>query len=445
MNRTLIVLLLLVGALGGYLAYDLNAEKQEKSRLEQETTLFPFPPEHVTEVLIEKNAQPVKLVRGVDGWKVEAPLRDWADNGFTDDFVERNIKEKAASIVKEGENIDWKIYGLDQPLGMITFKTQSGESRRLEVSGKTDIDKNPFARFTGENRVYTVGTAWPVNIDRGALDFRDKRLFRGKVGGIDKLTVRNSWGTFDLGNKDGQWMSPGRPAWKLDQNRVREVMSMLMQTQAQSFATEKTPTAAEQKKFGLHRPNATLTAVMPEKKWTATLALGVDGGEYAWPSEPGGVLKMEAGTVRKFVDLKLADLRDKKEAFQFDTTLAKKIEVQTPIKKVSIESADQVRQLLDRLKASTAVGYAEGPQAANFRPTSRLKVLDAQGRPVFEVAWTELVQKGTAEAPVSRRLAKTSQLDDVILLDEVTLQSWPLGEAAPPRPEEQQPQPEAAP
>lgn len=131
-NRGVLILVAVLAAAGGFLAWDLWSEKTKETRKLSETRLFPFEADQVNEFTIEKGTSKVRIVRTVDGWKLEEPVQDWADNAFTGDFVERLVKERYLEVAAEGESVDWKIYGLEAPAGKITVKRQTGESRTMK-------------------------------------------------------------------------------------------------------------------------------------------------------------------------------------------------------------------------------------------------------------------------------------------------------------------------
>lgn len=447
-NKGVVVMAAAVAVLGGYLAYDMKAEKAADAKKAEESRLFVFKPDQVNEFAIEGSKGRTVLKRSVDGWTIEEPLKDGADDGFTDDFVERSMGDKFLEIAKEGADIDWKVYGLDAPVAKITFKSQAGAASTLEISAKQNFEQNAIARISGENRVLIVPAAWSVNAGRGPNDFRDKRLLRFKIGSVDRLEFKNALGSFVIESKDGKWSAPGRPDAVLEQNRVRELMSMINETRAQDFAD---PAAAGKSPvvYGLAAPAVTMTARLKDKIWSAKLGRGTDPdkSEYALVGEPKLLLKLETGAIDKFGRTTLDGLRDKKIPFAFDRAAAVRLETRSGLKTsayrkdgatwaivdgasgVTADSA-KIDELLERLAKLQALRYADAKEAAKFKPANSLAFAGADGGEVFRLEWGAPYKGKTSGQDLTFVLAKSSASPDVFELEESTLTALPLKELA---------------
>lgn len=460
-NRGVIVVAAIVVASGAYLAWDLRSEKSETESKAQQTLLFPFNPDQVNEFVIENGKGKTRLVRSVDGWKIEEPLSDLADDGFTDDFVDRSLKDHFLEVAKEGEGIDWKVYGLDQPVGKVTFKTQAGVSRTVEISPKQNFEQNSIVRFAGENRVLIVPASWSVNAGRGNLDFRDKRLLRRKIGGVDQLELTNANGSFSLAQKDGKWTVPAQPNWTLDQNRVRELLSMINETKATDFLSAEDATNKKAlEALGLSKPVVTIRLVVKDQPWSASFGRGgaeKEKNDYALLGEAPGLLKLEPASIAKFETVSMDGLRDKKAPFDFAKGIVKKIDVETPLKKASFlkegavwtvkDGADGVEadsgkidELIDRMRNSQAARFADAEAAAKYKPINKVSFSDGE-KEIFSASWSlpfkaklgeasATVEKNNATVVASNNATvvamKTNKSEDVFLVEDATMSLFPL-------------------
>lgn len=424
--------LVLVGVLavtGGFLAWDLMSEKSKETRKLTETRLFPFEPDQVNEFTIETGTGKIRLVRTVDGWKLEEPLQDWADSSFVDDYIERAVKDRYVEVAAEGEGVDWKIYGLDAPVGKLTVRRQTGESRTIEVSAKQNFEQNCMVRIAGENRALIAPSSWLPNVQRTALEFRDKRLFRRKIGGVDRIEIKNAAGSFALERKDGKWSVPAHPAWPLDQNRVREVLSMVNEVRAADFVTVKAPAAL------------TMTLTSGDKKWTAEMGKNKDG-EFASVSDPAFLLKLEPNTIAKFSKLTAEGFRDLRLPFDFDKTRVRRIELATALKKATfVKTGDRwaleektegvepdqekLNRLAEKIAGTKAARYVAGAPAG-YKPIHRLRLADADGKTVFEMGWTAAFKDKIDDQTGDVVWAKTDHSDEMIAVDEPALAQWEL-------------------
>lgn len=451
MSRGFVIMAALVVALGGYLAWDLRSEKTETARKEEQAKLFPFKADQVNELRIERPDLQLKVTRSEDGWKIESPIQDLADNDFTDDTVQRMAEERSLEVAKEGEGLDLKVYGLEKPAGTITLKTQSGESKTYEVGTASNFEQNAFIREAGVPKVLIAAGTWPLAVQRGPLDFRNKRLFRGKIASMDQLEIRNSRGVTRLASKDGKWSVSDQPEWEIDQNRVREVLSMINETRVDDFVIERAPTATEKAKYGLAKPAVTIRARVGEGTWTAEFGLSAEKVPHASVSPPGVVLRMDSGGFQKFDRIEGPDLRDKKLPFDFNKDLARKIDLRTRVKnnvlvkKDGIWSLDpaakdvvadgaRIDGMLTALRELTVARYGER-QPRNAPPlVNSMKLVAEDGSTAFEMSWSDPQVRKIGDRESNVRWAKTNKYRDHFWLEETSLEKLQLNDLAGPPP-----------
>lgn len=439
MKRGIVLLIAGIVLMGGFLVWDMQTEKTETRKKEQSAVLFPFKPDQVNELTVTTpEGKTTRLTKTVDGWMLEEPFKDSADSSFTDDFVDRAAKDKSLDVAKEGPDIDWKTFGFDKPTGKITLKSQTGESRTLEISKQHNFEQNNLARIVGEEKVLVIPAAWETSIAKGPLDFRDKRLFRHTIGSVDRLTAQTPQGAFILEMKDGKWVATGRKDLILDQNRVRELLSQINETRAADFVSETAATPAEKKSYGLDRPFLTLTLGMKEKTWVGEIGVTKEKVPYAQTSDPVFVLKLEAGALNKFEKMDLDGLRDRKLPFDFNKSLVQKIELETPLKKSAFvrkgeswelgqdvpgvsANQEQLKKLIDSLKESSVTRYAEPKRAQSFQPQNRLKFLDAEGKSLIDVSWAAARKEKIGGEDQILHMARTDKYEGAFWWDEASL------------------------
>lgn len=301
-GRSILVFCLLI--FGGYAVYDFFKEKKVQEQQSMEARLMTVEFDQVDFVQIQKESQKIVLKRSVDGWTVEEPLQDAADNTAADDFVKGAFTERIIEVAKEGEEIGWALYGLDKPMGTVTFRTTSGKQNIFEISAVRNFEDNVFARRDGENKVLVVNSIWQTRIAKGVMDFRDRRFLRHKIASVDEVRLKNSKGTMEIRRVDGKWMAPAQKDLVLDQNKVREFLTTIADAKAVEFVSGKMPSL---------KNLFVMDLVMAEKKWKAEVGQAADLGIYAKTSEPAQQMKMEAGALDSFIKATLADLRETPE------------------------------------------------------------------------------------------------------------------------------------
>ncbi|AHZ86273.1 hypothetical protein Bb109J_c0930 [Bdellovibrio bacteriovorus] len=304
-GRTILVICLLV--FGGYAVYDFFHEKKMEEKRSMDARLMTVNFEQVDWVQVEKGDQKITLKRSVDGWNMEEPFKDQADNTAVDDFVKGAFPERIIETAAEGENINWAVYGLDKPAGKVTFKTTAGTQNVFEISEKRNFEDNVFARRDGENKVLVVNSIWQNRVNKGVMDFRERRFLRHKIASVDEVRLKNQMGTFEIRRVEGQWVAPAQKDLKLDQNKVREFLTSIADAKASEIVEAKLP--ALKNLF-------VMDLTMADKKWKAEVGQAQDLGIYAKVSEPAQQLKMEPGALDRFIKATLADLREVSEPKQ---------------------------------------------------------------------------------------------------------------------------------
>ncbi len=302
----LVVCLILFG--GGAL-YDYYSMQKEADKKIQESRVMTLSLEQVHKVEITKAPEPaIVLTRGVDGWKLESPIRDWADAQVADSFLSEIYPERILEVAKEGDSINWTEYGLNPPAATITLTDAAGVQNVFHISSKKNFEENIFARKDSENRVLVLTPAWEHRSNKTVLDFRDRRVLRKNIASVDELAIKNDKGSFILRRVDGKWQTPTATVG-LDQNKVRKFLSELADAKAdQIFENQKIPA-------GL-KPLMRLDLKLAGHKWSAQVSQSqVDRKIYAAITEPSFLLRLEAGALDELVkkELKSLEVENEKE------------------------------------------------------------------------------------------------------------------------------------
>jgi hypothetical protein len=462
--------------------YRVDEEAKQK---DVAAKIVSFLPEQIHEITVENSSGKTLLKRDADGWRLEEPVKDWADNTFTEDFVNGLANEKSLDVASEGDRIQWSAFGLDKSFSKISFVNQQGAAITISVSEKKNFEGNSLLRREQENRVLVASPEWAERAKKQAIDFRDKRLFRGKIGGIDALSIQSQKDKFELSHKKDLWVSESQPTWALDQNKVRELLTALNEISAAEYL-QTVPTTAALK--------TRVTLKIGEKNWTAELRQTPENNNFAVTSDPQFSMKLAPGKVDKFLDLTLDSLRDRKEPFGFKNLAVRRIELQSELKKTilvkekddwkvdlgsgttdaknvakgdlkavekDIQKAaeknavdnEAVKNFIAKLSQSEVSEYVSPAEAKAFQnPGNRIVLKDEKQQVLFDLSWgptvqrkapalTKVDQKGAgkvdqkvagkpdqkaAAAETVLVLAKSNLFKDVFALDHSVIDSWAL-------------------
>lgn len=422
--------ILLVGATYYFEFYQAGREENKKS---EAARIVAFPVEQIHQIEIQNKAGKILLKRDADGWRMEEPVKDWADNQFAEDFVNGLVNEKSIdTIVSEGET-NWSLYGLDKEFSKVIFTNQAGQSVLVDVSNKKNFEGNSFLRRGAEAQVLVATSQWALRVNKAPMEFRDKRFFRGKIGSVEEIKIKSQKDEFTLVNKDTKWINEKNPKLKLDQNKVREILTSLNEVQATDFL-DKAPVAPAQAKIALK---------LKDKTWTGEIKLGLDKVFYGVTTEPTLNMKLQAGQVDKFINMTLMGLRDRKEPFDFQNLSVRRIEINTTLKKMTLikdgeiwklegdakANIDQnaVRAFITRLSDTGVTEYLEAKEQAAFKnPTNKIVLKGEDQKVLFDVSWGPEIQKKALVGERKLILAKTDLFADVIGLDPTVIEAWNL-------------------
>lgn len=406
MTKGTLLVASLIALSGSYLAWDFYSESKEKSDLENEKRIVLFPQEQIQKFVITNQGRNLVLERSEMGWDLQEPLIDQADFEEVESYISAAANDRVIAVVDEGDEVSWQRYGLSQPTLSIEFFNNAGSSRKVWVSELTNFEGHSYARIDEEKRVVTVNSSWFSKSQKTALDFRDKRILKRKLAGIDDLLIKNKNGFFNLQNAEGLWSLQQHPSWMIDQERSREVVKQLADSRALDILFESNETLNQSgkehwKNYGLDRPDAELVATFAGEPWSLRFAQKNKEDFYVWTSEPDRIYRVDLKAFSIFKNLIAADLRDHKLPFKAIEGEIVKINFQTELKQMVFElkegkwhfegKSESVNQevlsaMLQTLKTSQALEYL-GDNKRSPLMTNVIQLFGSGDLLLLEVAW----------------------------------------------------------
>lgn len=425
-----------------YVFWDFRSEKKQTAIKEQESLLLKGNKEMVNQFELQSGDENPKsllrLVRSTEGWKFEIPFSEPADNSIAQDFIDGIAEEKSSQTVAEGDEIDWKIYGLDAPKGRIVLGNNAGEKTLYTIGTKKSFQGDAFLRRDQEKKVYLVAGTWFSKLEKDAFQFRDKRLVLAPMVKVRSMTYKSNTGQFDLGYADAKWTLKGKTGWNLDQNKIREFLAVLSGNIVTEFMKEGESAEKEMKSFGLVSPLTKITLGLDEGA-KLELLVGEDKNKnyFVWHPERKAIVKITAADASKLNQLRADTLRDRKEPFQFEKSKVAGIELKTvngrAVFKKDNEAwiyadADSKDKKLESSQLDGLLVKLETTEAAEFiekkmeLPLERESILlkDVDGKTLFELRFGESQKKKINGLEKTVILAKTSAFGELISLDEAT-------------------------
>lgn len=395
----------------GYAFYDFKSDERTQQQKEEKSYLISLKPEQINGLKIKNNAGEVEIIRNKDGWQMTAPLKELADQSAVDGYLSAVVDEKSTDVAMEKADIDWAQYGLDKPQGVLTLKDNAGKETVIAIGSRKNFQGDAFIRRNNENRVLVGANTWFTRINQNLTDFRDKRIFRGSLMGINAMALNG----YHLIRKDEKWISTEHPDYHLDQNKVRELLSMLNQTSGIEVIAEGKLKPKEMIEWGFNKPKFSISLQTEDhKNWHAEIAQAKDITRIR-TSDPEITLKIAPSDLGKFLAADLDSLRDKAEPFQFDRSAIAEMEINLENKKQTLKLSDHQGPLWDllvKVHAELAIEFVR----EKLDPTNSVIFRGKDGKEIFSLQWGNLQKRKYDGIENSVYLAKTSLYPEVFTI-----------------------------
>lgn len=452
----------LVAAVVAYAAYDyLNSKKVEESK-NRAALMVTLNKDQISKITLKKPNETVLLEKTVDGWSLVEPLRDRANSSLVEEFVDGIVTEKSVKEIATDSSLDFKNYGLDQPRGEITVADNAGQSETFTVGSIKNFQGESFVYLPQHKKLVVAANTWFAKANKTGNEFRDRRWMRSSNADSSYIRIERlrdqKLEIIEFEKKDfekeglAEWIIPRKmdhgKAWKIDQNKVRELLNKLNVTDAIEFIGEGQPTIAEMKKWRMDHPQLKIQVMDSSKKvkWEGQFATGEDKISRAKILDPSFILKVNASDLAPFMDFTEDSMRDRREAFNFDRLAVKKIRIlyQGTAKEFDA-SSERGRYLLKQLAEFQVSRFDESSALKKMNLDEKdlihsLELQDGSGKNLFQIQFSKnysLEEKNGAET--GRRslyFIKTTLTDQIVSLLESDINTLKLEEDFPPTSQE---------
>lgn len=415
-NKNVLILAGFVLVLGLY-AYFGEYKREIREMTEKETAakIITLNRDQVNKLVVDKLTSKIVLEKSTDGWNVVEPIRDQADNEVIEAFLDQAFGEKSVDLIGGDSSIKWEEYALVNPMGHLIFETNLGQQQRITVSTRKNFEGLVYLRRDQENRILTSSAAWQNYLSNDVNYFRNLKVFRFQVSKVDGVIYQNPKTRFEIKHKEGEWIAPVHPDWKLDQNAIREILTQTSVTKGLGL-NDKKPKGS---------PLMSLEFLMEKERWQ-----GQFYKESAVINPPSLNLRMAPEALSKLRDLKLVELRDKTVPFKFQRDLISKIHVKNPLKSFQLVKVNDQWQLekpdlsltvdslmaqnfIERIHRLEVYQYADNAPFASTPMNSEIQLLDEKNKIIFQLNWSEF-KKNAA-------YARTNLLSEIFKIDDAQM------------------------
>lgn len=324
--RSTIALLVVLIGLGAYI-YFVTWKQPQDAGSKQEKVFASVQSDQIEELKVKAESGDVTTLNKTSGaWTVVAPMATPASETEASSLASALSALEIERVVDENP-ADVKDYGLEMPRLEIDFKANGGKaSGRLLVGAKTPTGASMYARRNDEKRVFLVAEYQNSSLNKSTFDLRDKsviKIDREKVDGVE-VAVGAARQPLQFAKAGGEWKLVKPLEARADSGLVEALVGSVQTAQMKSVAADNA-TPADLKKYGLERPEVTVTAHLGSAR--AALAFGGKAGPdtvYARDTSKPVVVTVDstlADTARKGAD----DYR-RKDVFDFRAFNATRVE-----------------------------------------------------------------------------------------------------------------------
>jgi hypothetical protein len=259
------------------------------------------------------------------GWQVTQPITAKADESEVSGITSA-IGQMEIGRVIDPNPTNLNDYGLSNPRFQVEFKG-AGDSgyKKLLLGDKSPTGSDLFARRNDEQQVFLIPATNETSFNRTTFDLREKNVLKFDREKVDGIDVTASGKTLTVAKDGGDWKITKPVQTKADFGSVEGLVGRLQSVQMKSIVADNPP-AADLKKYGLDKPEATVNLSAGSTR--ATLVVGGkadDNTVYARDASRPAVVTVESALLD---DLKKsADDYRRKDIFEFRPFNANRIEI----------------------------------------------------------------------------------------------------------------------
>jgi len=344
--RSAILLTLVLAGVGGYAYHLSKKDSTTDTTSKQEKVFASLRPDTIEELHISTDGGDSTTLKRENGaWQMTAPMQAKADDNEANGIAASLNGLEITRVVDENPS-SLTDYGLANPKIAIDFKVAGDkDQKKLLIGEKTATGSDMFAKRNDEKRVFLIPAYQEQSFNKKTFDLRDKVVLKFDREKVDGVTVTAGGKTTTFAKEGTDWKIKKPIDAKADFGTVEGLVGKLQTAQMKSMVGDE-PSAADLKKYGLDKPEATIDLNAGSSK--ATLLVGGkadDNTVYARDASKPAVVTVEKSLLD---DLKKdANEYRVKDLFQFRAYNANHVEIEHNGQKVVF---DKVKAASDKDK-----------------------------------------------------------------------------------------------
>ena len=258
--RSTILLVAVLAGLGAYIYFvtwklpeggATDAKKLEK-------VFAGYEADKVEEIKVMSAAGDATTLRKEGGvWKLTQPIAAKADESEVSGITTALGQIEVSRVIDENPT-NLNDYGLSNPRIQIDFKAAGDtDYKKLLVGDKSPTGSDIFAKRNDDKQVFLIPSFQETSVNRTTFDLREKSVLKFDREKVDGIDVTSSGKTLTVAKEGGDWKITKPVQTKADFGSVEGLVGRLQSVQMKSIVADNPP-AADLKKYGLDKPEATV-------------------------------------------------------------------------------------------------------------------------------------------------------------------------------------------
>ena len=358
-----------------------------------------------------------RLQKRQEQWWLTHPVEELADQARVQEFltmVFQQSYEKSMGASGSQSPLDWGHFQLAEldTLSYLQFDLKEGEPHKIWRSPLKNFEGKVYLKVHPPgSQVYLASGPWDMLLEKKALDFRDKRLFRG-TSEWQSWRLKSKTQDFDLRQEQNIWKSPAHK-FRIDQNKMRELLYVLSNASIVDFYREKW----EPKTV---RPELHLSLVHKDQT-SVDYFFYKEGAEFLVGAPSlNKVLRISQQDYRKFSELDWRVLRDRHEPFAWAGSVTS-VKVKAPDQDWQAQIGSQApnaklaQSLVDQLQVLNVEEFEVSTKITNdFKASHELRFQVGENEVVFLFGQRQVVKVG----PMEKKLipVKSSLFESLVFI-----------------------------
>ncbi len=424
----------------GYIYFFEYKKKIDKEAQEKEAfRIIKWNSNKINSFVIKTEDRVLQLDLLEKNWYIQHPIQDRAENSIVENFLSSLTERQAEDVVREGEDIDYSIYGLEDPSRDITLVGEKDEELKVYIGDIQAFNRKLYVRVGDEKKIFLVGVDFESDIEKKADDLRMKSILRETTNKYSGFKIeQQSEGqlkSFILNKKNTGWEF-SKKKWEVDESAVRSYLKDVQAVSAVKYLFEDKKNSIAKQDFMTERELFKLTFLMGENKGPSLIIHEFNKERaYITHSKRPTVYEISNSMAKKI----MADVfyfRNKKVPFQFKTDNINEIQIKNELTEIHLikgeekkwidalergQNVDQskVDEFINQIKTWKAVSFL-GKENSIKKQKGRISLKDKEKNILIDINW------GSEIKELDQRKVKTNLYPEYVTLKNSDIMNLPF-------------------